>query len=155
MNDSATIFIAEPQEAKLDCEGADEALETVAQIGGGCPTLMYNSYCFTCDNEPRSTELVIGQTQTRRPEMAMSASPPRKRTCNRHYCAPRSNQSRSIADILIFSFIGAGFRTTSLYQARSYACGSRSGGAVNCQDLPKPEQCKMAGEPNVPIRRNG
>jgi len=77
MNDSATIFIAEPQEANLDCEVADEALETVAQIGGGCPTLMYNSYCFTCDNEPRSTELVIGQTQTRRPEMAMSASPPK------------------------------------------------------------------------------
>ena len=72
-----------------------------------------------------------------------------------YYCAPCSNQSRNVADMLIFSFIGAGFRTTSLYQARSYACGGRSGGAVNCHDLPKPEQCKMAGEPNVPIRRNG
>lgn len=57
MNGSATIFITEPQEANLDYEVADGALEAVAQIGGGCPTLMYNSYCFTCDNEPRATRL--------------------------------------------------------------------------------------------------
>jgi hypothetical protein len=57
MNDSAIIFISEPQDANLDCEIADEALESAAQIGGGCPTLMYNSYCFTCDNEARSIRL--------------------------------------------------------------------------------------------------
>lgn len=57
MNGSATIFITEPQEANLDYEVADGALEAVAQIGGGCPTLMYNSYYFTCDNEPRATRL--------------------------------------------------------------------------------------------------
>jgi hypothetical protein len=54
MNGSAT---AEPQDANLDYEIGDEALEAVAQIGGGCPTLMYNSYCFTCDNEARSIRL--------------------------------------------------------------------------------------------------
>src|SRR5260370_12662761 len=66
---------------------------------------------------------------------------------------PRSNQSRSAADMVTFNFIGAAFRITSSYHERSYACGGRSGGAVNCQDLPKPEQCKTAGEPNVPPRR--
>src|ERR1700730_3500413 len=59
---------------------------------------------------------------------------------------PRSNQSRSVADMVIFNFIGAAFRITSSYHARSYACGGRSGGAVNCQDLPKTEQCKTAEE---------
>jgi len=68
---------------------------------------------------------------------------------------PRSNQSRSVADIVMFNFIGAAFRITSSYHARSYACGGRSGGVVNCQDLPKPEQCKTAGEPNVPTCRKG
>jgi hypothetical protein len=57
MDDSANIFIAESQDMNLDCEIADEALEAVAQIGGGCPTLMYNSYCFTCDSEARSITL--------------------------------------------------------------------------------------------------
>ena len=57
MNESATIFITEPQDANLYYEIADEALEAVVQIGGGCPTLMYNSYCFTCDNGPRSITL--------------------------------------------------------------------------------------------------
>jgi len=57
MNKSATIFITEPQDANLYYEIADEALEAVVQIGGGCPTLMYNSYCFTCDNGPRSITL--------------------------------------------------------------------------------------------------
>jgi hypothetical protein len=55
VNASPTIFATEPQDANLDCEIADEALEAVVQIAGGCPTLMYNSYCFTCDNEARST----------------------------------------------------------------------------------------------------
>ena len=68
---------------------------------------------------------------------------------------PRSNQSRSVADMVISNFIGAGFRTTSSYHARSYACGGRGGGVVNCHDLPKPEQCKTAGEPNVPTCRKG
>ena len=68
---------------------------------------------------------------------------------------PRSNQSRSVADMVRFNFIGAAFRITSSYHARSYACGGRSGGVVNCQDLPKPEQCKTAGEPNVPTCRKG
>ena len=44
MDDSANLFIAESQDMNLDCEIADEALEAVAQIAGGCPTLMYNSY---------------------------------------------------------------------------------------------------------------
>jgi hypothetical protein len=57
MDDSANIFIAESQDMNLDCEIADEALEAVAQIAGGCPTLMYNSYCFTCDSEARSITL--------------------------------------------------------------------------------------------------
>ena len=52
MDDSATIFIAESQNINLDYEIADGALEAAAQ-GGGCPTLMYNSYCFTCDSEAR------------------------------------------------------------------------------------------------------
>jgi hypothetical protein len=42
MKDRATIFITEPQDSNLDYEIADEALEAVALIGGGCPTLMYN-----------------------------------------------------------------------------------------------------------------
>jgi len=54
MKDRATIFITEPQDPNLDYEIADEALEAVAQIGGGCPILMYNSYCFTCESETRS-----------------------------------------------------------------------------------------------------
>ena len=53
MDHSATIFIAESQNMNLDYEIADGALEAAAQIGGGCPTLMYNSYCFTCDSEAR------------------------------------------------------------------------------------------------------
>ena len=57
MDDSATIFIAESQDMNLDYEIADEALEAVAQFGGGWPTLMYNSYCFTCDSEARSITL--------------------------------------------------------------------------------------------------
>ena len=40
MDDSATIFIAESQDMNLDYEIADEALEAVAQFGGGCPTLL-------------------------------------------------------------------------------------------------------------------
>jgi hypothetical protein len=50
-NDSSTIFFTEPQDANLDYEIPDESLEAVAQIGGGYPTLMYNSYCFTCESE--------------------------------------------------------------------------------------------------------
>jgi hypothetical protein len=57
MKDRATIFITEPQDSNLDYEIADEALEAVALIGGGCPTLMYNSYCFTCESEARSITL--------------------------------------------------------------------------------------------------
>jgi hypothetical protein len=40
MNRSTTIFITEPQEANLEYEVADGALEAVAQFGGGCPTLL-------------------------------------------------------------------------------------------------------------------
>jgi hypothetical protein len=57
IKDRATIFITEPQDANLDYEIADEALEAVVQIAGGCPTLMNNSYCFTCESDARSITL--------------------------------------------------------------------------------------------------
>jgi hypothetical protein len=66
MDDSANIFIAESQDMNLDCEIADEALEAVAQIAGGCPTLMYNSYCLylrqrsSLDNADQIKGSVVG-----------------------------------------------------------------------------------------------
>jgi hypothetical protein len=84
MNESATIFITEQQDANLYYEIADEALEAVAHVGGGCPTLMYNSYCFTCDNETRSITLtnynrlpIPVSSRYSRLVYAMSALPPK------------------------------------------------------------------------------